>query len=151
MRAAGSPNHPWEPGRLKKLADFKLGWMHGAQYWINPKSTPETIERDFKAMAEEDHINYVRLAFWVCYVGKKIDYTLFDACFEAAARHNIKLNPALPQIPGWQDGKSDDPAVRQAFKEHIAEIIRRYKNKPALGFWTVEMEPSRNWKSHLHR
>ena len=87
--------------------------MHGAQYWINPQSTPAVDRARLPQMAEEDNINYVRLAFWNCGPGKKIDYTLFDACFDAAQRHHIRLNPALPQIPGWQDGRSDDPAARQ--------------------------------------
>ena len=139
--AAGSPNHPWEPGRLKKLADFKLGWMHGAQYMINPKSTPETIERDFKAMAEEDNINYVRLAFWGCSVGKKIDYTLFDACFEAAARHSIKLNPALPQIPGWRTASR---MIRPCDR-----LSRSISNRSSAATRTSRLWASGRWKWSL--
>ena len=110
--------------------------------------TPASIEKDFKAIAEEDNINAVRLPFWALfYPGKQIDWTLADACFDAAAKYNVKINPVLPQIPGWVDGSADDPNVRQKYKEHIQKIVAHFKDKPALAMWTVDIEPSRSYKT----
>ena len=121
VRIPASPDRPWEPAQLNKLARFQARLDARRHNTDQSESTPQSIEHDFQAMAEEDNINYVRLAFWGCVPGKKIDYTLFDACFRSAQRHKIKLNPALPQIPGWQDGKSDAAEVRQTYKEHIQD------------------------------
>ena len=127
--------------------NYKLGYIHGAQYWVNPGATPESIENDFRLMAEEDYINCARLAFWGMSVGNPIDFTLWDVCFASAARHGIMLNPVLPQIPGWIDGGGDDPKVRLAYGEHITSIVKRYKDESALAMWTVDIEPSRSWRA----
>ena len=147
LRTPGSPTRSWEPDRLKSYVDPQMGWMHGTQYWINPGSTPESIDEDFRNMAREDHINFVRLQFWAYPPGVAVEYPLHDACFDAGAKYGIKINPAFPQVPGWLVGKSDDPDVRAKYKEHIRGIIAHYKNHPALSFWTLDIEPTRSWKA----
>ncbi|MCX7017520.1 MAG: beta-galactosidase trimerization domain-containing protein [bacterium] len=137
---------PGQPERLKSFLNLKPGYLHGTQYWINPDSTPESIREDFRKMAEEDNINFVRLALWTMPPGTPLDFTKYDVCFKAAEQYKIKITPAFPQIPGWVNGKSDDPAVRQTYKEHIQKIVAHFRNEPALLMWTMDIEPSRGWK-----
>lgn len=76
---------------LPSYRDYRLGYVHGVQYWMNPGFTTESIENDFRRMSEEDNIDCARLAFWGMSVGKPIDFTLWDVCFVSASRHNIIL------------------------------------------------------------
>ena len=144
--AAPAGRYTFASPRASSYQAGGLGYIHGAQYWLNPSATPASIEDEFRRMAEEDHLNTVRLAFWGMAPGRTPDFTLWDVCFAAAARHGIRINVALPQIPGWIDGGADDPAVRQTYREHIQTIVRHYRDAPALGWWTVDIEPSRNWR-----
>lgn len=140
------------PPTAASYRDTAIGFIHGAQYWINPDTTPESIDRDFKRIAQEDHLNSLRMPFWDVFyytegrVLTDADFRLVDACFDAADRYGIKLNPVLPQIRGWLDGTSDKPSIRQAYKEYIQTLVRRYKDKPALAMWTIDIEPSRSYK-----
>ena len=125
-----------------------LGWMHGAQYWINLSATPDSIEDDFRIMAEEDHINLVRIAFWMW---RDFEQTVpqeawdnYDACFRAGKKYGIKINPAFYSVNGYSDGGSDDPQIRQAWKEYIQQFVLRYKDEPALAFWTSDVEAFRS-------
>ena len=136
----------YRPTPASHYRNNKVGFIHGVQYWVNPDATEESIDEDFKHMAEEDQINGARLAFWTIPLGANFDYTRFDACFRSAARHGVKINPVLPQIPGWLNGGADDPDIRKAYKEQIQKVISRYKDEPALAMWTVDIEPSRSWK-----
>ncbi len=126
-----------------------MGFIHGVQYWVNPGVSDESIMEDFRKMAQEDKINGARLAFWTMPVGIDPEPKLkkFDVCFKAAAQYGVKLNPVLPQLPGWLDGQADKPENRLAYKEHIQKLVSRYKDEPALGMWTVDIEPSRSWKA----
>lgn len=150
-RLPAEATRPWEPPVTASHPDLShFGWMHGTQYWLNPGVTAEMIERDFRTMAEEDQINYVRLAMWQYFPGipgerMALDYPTYDACFDAAQRHGIKITLAMPQIPGYWLGGADDPANRERWRTHIQGIVRRFKDKPALALWTVELESIRGW------
>ncbi|MEI7634415.1 MAG: beta-galactosidase trimerization domain-containing protein [bacterium] len=147
--SAVTPFRPaWYPQKPDNYRDYKVGFINGVQYWVNADSTTQSIEADFQKMAEEDHINGARLAFWTIRLDLlPFDFTKFDACFDAAERFKIKLNTVLPQIPGWIDGRADDPLTRADYKNKIQAIVKRYKDKPALAMWTVDIEPSRSWKT----
>ena len=136
------------PKKADNYCDYNIGFIHGAQYWVHQDATAASIEKDFKAIAEEDNINAVRLPFWGTVftpASKLIGHSQMPA-FDAALKYNVRINPVLPQIPGWVDGSADDPNVHQKYKEHIQKIVAHFKDKPSLAIWTVDIEPSRSYK-----
>jgi hypothetical protein len=139
----------WFPAVPDTYTGNGIGFIHGVQYWVNPGATPQSIDDDFRAMAQEDCINAARIAFWALFPPyRDPDWKLADACFDSALRYKIKLNPVLPQIPGWVDGSADDPNIRQKYRDYIHKIVAHFKDKPALAMWTVDIEPSRSYKAN---
>ena len=73
--SAVTPFRPaWYPQKPDNYRDYKVGFINGVQYWVNADSTTQSIEADFQKMAEEDHINGARLAFWTI----RLDLLPFD-------------------------------------------------------------------------
>lgn len=134
------------PERLGAHVPSPMGFVHGAQYWVNPGATLDSIREDFRRMAAEDQFTAARLAFWTIPVGHEPDWTLWDACFEAAESQGVWLNPVLPYYPGWVTGGADDPENQKVFRDHVQMLVGRYKDEPMLALWTVDIEPSRAWK-----
>ena len=102
---------------------------HGARCWIDPDSR-SSIKEDFGKMAEKGrHWIFVRLALWGIAPDLRWISQVLMSFFAAAGN---QITAALPQIPGWVNGRSNNSAgVRRAFKDHIVKIINHFKNKPA--------------------
>ena len=69
----------------------------GAQIWIEPGQTPDEIDRWF-AVLESSHMPVARLFLMWNYIEPerdRWDFTLYDAAFRAAERHNVRVVATL--------------------------------------------------------
>jgi beta-galactosidase len=125
----------------------------GCQVWLEPDDSPERVDMLF-ARAGEAGLNLARIFLmwpWIESQPGRWDFGVFDAAFEAAARHRIAIKATLTANSGpWHVGT---PAVLHshtgflgeeqfpAIREYVRRCVERYRKHPALGQWILWNEP----------
>ena len=119
----------------------------GAQVFIEPGQTPHQIDEWYGQM-EEAGMTVCRIRLFQQYMENADgtwDFSLFDAAFDAARRHHVKVYGTLfpttdrTDIGGWKFPA--DEAQHQSFARFIAAIVSHYSKHPALKGWVIINEP----------
>lgn len=127
----------------------------GAQLYINPTDSPQKI-RNWVRQMDGAGFTLIRLFLnrsEIERIPDQYDFSLYDPCFDEAARYGIgivaTLSPAT--APGYmklttasQDlANIDDPEVWDKAMAFVRETVRHYKGHAALDSWILWNEPSR--------
>ncbi len=155
FRQGGRPFLPWG------VNYFTTDWVSGK---FLGSSNPLVWERDFAEM-EKSGINFVRTGVWNDYwdlidrLSGEVHESVLDsleAFLLSAARHNIQIHFTFwafdPQtllrrpfeqslIRGAGSNPYTDPIARQAQKNYVQSVVRRFKDVPFLT-WDLINEPS---------
>ncbi|MDY3979179.1 MAG: beta-galactosidase trimerization domain-containing protein [Tidjanibacter sp.] len=120
----------------------------GAQIFIEPGQTPEQIDSYFELMEQNGlEVGRVRL-FGSHIIGSdgKYDYSLYDAAFRSAERHNIKLfatlfptTDELTDVGGFKFPRSERHL--EEIDNYIRTTVNHFKTYPALYCWVLQNEP----------
>ena len=125
----------------------------GAQVWLEPDDSAERVDHLFHMLAESG-MGWARLFLmwpWIEPQPDEWDFSLFDAAFDAAARHGIRIKATLTANSGpWHIGTPsvlhsftgvlDDEQV-PAMERYVRQCVKRYKDHPAMGQWLLWNEP----------
>ena len=119
----------------------------GAQVFIEPGQTAEDID-EFFSILERNHMKVARIRMFGAHMfrGDQPDYSLYDAAFDAAQRHGIKIFATLfPTTDELHDvGGFKFPRSKQHLQEiddYIRNVVRHFKGHPALSVWVLQNEP----------
>jgi beta-galactosidase len=124
----------------------------GAQVWIEPGQTATQIDGWF-ATLEAAHMRLARLFVMWPYVQPNRttwDFTLYDAAFQAAGSHHVRiiatLTPSgLPVFLGGDgtqgQGIAKSKIQELAAEEYMRRVVRRYRSSRALDSWILLNEP----------
>ncbi|MEM7627565.1 MAG: beta-galactosidase [Planctomycetota bacterium] len=136
----------------------------GSQIWLEEDDTPERVEALF-AQAAEVGLGWARLIFvwpWLQPAPETPpddwNWALWDAAFDAAQRHGIKVKVTLTANSGpWHWGTPSmlhshtglmDEAMWPPSRAYVEACVRRYAKHPALGQWILWNEPfDEGWES----
>jgi len=126
----------------------------GAQIWIEPGQTRAQIDGWFGQLAEL-HMPVARIfVMWSQVEARpgQWDFTLYDEAFRAAEKDHVRIVATLtpsgpPAFRGGNGTQGRDVvgslAAQQAAAVYIREVVRRYRNSPALDSWLLLNEPGR--------
>lgn len=119
----------------------------GAQVFIEPGQTAEDID-EFFSILERNHMKVARIRMFGAHMfrGDQPDYSLYDAAFDAAQRHGVKIFATLfPTTDELHDvGGFKFPGSKQHLQEiddYIRNVVRHFKGHPALSVWVLQNEP----------
>lgn len=119
----------------------------GAQVYIEPGQTAEEIESWFSIMAEYN-MTVCRIRMDETHMAQadgSWDFTLYDAAFEAAERHDVRVFATLfPANTGTGVGgfKFPKDAVHLAsIERYIGAVVPHFSKHPALFAWVLQNEP----------
>lgn len=119
----------------------------GAQVYIEPGQTAEEIEGWFSIMAEYD-MTVCRIRMDETHMAQADgtwDFALYDAAFEAAERHGIRVFATLfpantdTGVGGFKFPK--DAAHLAAIGRYIRAVVPHFSKHPALFAWVLQNEP----------
>lgn len=128
----------------------------GSQLFINCTDTPERV-RFLVGKMRENGLRLIRLfMLWDDLESRKgkWDFSLYDACFEAAQQHEMQVVPTLMAVspPGWMrltrgpqsTADLDDPSFWNGpAHDYVCKVVKRYAGHPALHSWILWNEPGR--------
>ncbi len=119
----------------------------GAQVYIEPGQTPEEIEGWFSIMAEYD-MTVCRIRMDETHMAQadgSWDFTLYDAAFDAAERHGVRVFATLyPANTGTGVGGfkfPKDAAHLASIECYIGAVVPHFSKHPALFAWVLQNEP----------
>lgn len=119
----------------------------GAQVYIEPGQTAEEIEGWFSIMAEYD-MTVCRIRMDETHMAQadgSWDFALYDAAFEAAERHGVRVFATLfPANTGTGVGGfkfPEDAAHLAAIGRYIEAVVPHFSKHPALFAWVLQNEP----------
>lgn len=127
----------------------------GAQVWVEPGMSEQLIARQFQIL-KEMNMPVARLFLvwnWMEPEQGKWSFTLYDQCFEHAAKNGVKIVATLmPNQPpayvgpaGYYKVQDGAAAKTQADKDaqavYINQVVTHYAKHPALGAWMLMNEP----------
>ncbi|WP_425421689.1 beta-galactosidase trimerization domain-containing protein [Phaeodactylibacter xiamenensis] len=119
----------------------------GAQVYIEPGQTAEEIEGWFSIMAKYD-MTVCRIRMDETHMAQangSWDFTLYDAAFDAAERHGVRvfatLFPANTRtgVGGFKFPK--DAAHLASIERYIGAVVPHFSKHPALFAWVLQNEP----------
>lgn len=119
----------------------------GAQIFVEPGQSPEHVDSFFQTL-EENSFSACRIRMFESYMRQPDgtwDFSLFDAAFESAQKHNVQIWCTLfpetekTDIGGWKFPYDEKRKVQ--FAGYIAAVTEHYKNHPALRGWVLINEP----------
>lgn len=126
----------------------------GSQLLINEEDTPQQV-RDWVLQMSENGLKVIRLFMvWGQLEPRAGEWTFdkYDACFEQASMSGLTVVPTLMSgsPPGWmrltnsmQDlADLDDPSYKERAADYIANVVKRYRDHPALDSWVLWNEPT---------
>jgi hypothetical protein len=126
----------------------------GTQIWIERNDSAERIDILFAKAAATGH-GWVRIFLmwpWVEASPGEWDFRIYDAAFDAGARHGLKLKATLTCNSGpWHIGTPAmlhshtgflSPDQREPMREYIRRCVQRYHQHPALAQWILWNEPN---------
>lgn len=119
----------------------------GAQVYIEPGQNPEQIDNWFATLAEHD-MTVCRIRMDETHMAKENgvwDFELYDAAFDAAQRHGVKVFATLfPANTGEGVGGfkfPEDAAHLAAIEQYTEAVVTHFKAHPALYAWVLQNEP----------
>lgn len=119
----------------------------GAQVFIEPGQTAADID-EFFSILERNHMKVARIRMFGAHIfrGAEPDYSLYDAAFDAAERHGVKIFATLfPTTDELHDvGGFKFPKSKQHLREideYIRDVVKHFKDHPALSVWVLQNEP----------
>lgn len=125
----------------------------GAQLWLERDDTPERVDH-LVAQAAACGLGRLRIFVmwpWIEPAPGQWEFSLYDAAFDAAARHGIGIKATLTTGSGpWHVGTPGvqhsqaltlDGDQRPAMKRYLEQIVQRYSGHPALAQWILWNEP----------
>jgi len=130
----------------------------GAEIYLEPGQTPQQVDHWVKVLSESN-MSVARVFMMWNYMEPEPgvwDFALYDALFESAEKHGIKITATLvPNSPPFHWGKIffyrthdmrmyEKEEYRKMSEFYIQKIVERYKNSPALDSWWLYNEPSGN-------
>lgn len=119
----------------------------GAQVFVEPGQTAEDID-EFFSILERNHMKVARIRLFGAHIfrGDNPDYSLYDAAFDAAERHGVKIFATLfPTTDELHDvGGFKFPHSKQHLQEideYVRNVVKHFKDHPALSVWVLQNEP----------
>lgn len=125
----------------------------GAQLWLERRDSAQRVERLIEQAAASG-LGLLRIFLmwpWMEPTPGRWVFDPFDAAFEAAARHGIRIKATLTANSGpWHIGTPSvlhsltmtlSSAQRPAMRRYIETCVRRYAGHAALGQWIIWNEP----------
>lgn len=119
----------------------------GAQVFIEPGQTAEEIDGFFRTL-EQNGMRIARIRMFGAHMfrGAEPDFTLYDAAFDAAHRHGIRLfatlfppTDELNDVGGFKFPRSK--AHLEEVRRYIRCVVSHFAPKPALCAWVLQNEP----------
>ncbi len=120
----------------------------GAQVFIEPGQTPQEIDNLFSVM-EDCGMKVGRIRMFGSHMQKtdeNWDFSLYDAAFESAARHGVKLfatlfpfTDELNDVGGFKFPHSEEHLAE--VDEYVKAVVGHFKDKKALECWVLQNEP----------
>ena len=116
----------------------------GAQVFIEPGQTPQEIDNLFSVM-EDCGMKVGRIRMFGSHMQKtdgNWDFSLYDAAFESAARHGVKLfatlfpfTDELNDVGGFKFPHSEEHLAE--VDEYVKAVVSHFKDKKALECWVL--------------
>ncbi len=125
----------------------------GAQVFIEPGQTENSIEHWFKTLADHDmpvcrirmFQEHLQQDFLPTGTADSIyDFSLYDYAFDMAAKYNVKVFATLFPTTGANVGGFKFPRDEQHLQnisDYIQEVVTHYKDHPAMDTWVLQNEP----------
>lgn len=126
----------------------------GCQVWVEPHESAARVDLLFARLADAG-LGWARLFLmwpWIEEQPGAWDFGVFDMCFDAAARHGVRIKATLTANSGpWHIGT---PSVlhshtgflraeqRAPMRRYIEQCVSRYAGHPGLGQWILWNEPT---------
>ena len=120
----------------------------GAQVFIEPGQSAEEIDIFFRTL-KENGMQVARIRMFGSHMlrdGSEPDFTLYDAAFDAAHRHGIRLfatlfpvTDELNDVGGFKFPRSK--AHLKEIRNYIHTVVSHFADKPALYTWVLQNEP----------
>ena len=131
-------------------------------YWQNPKFGRKEVEEDMRRI-RENNFNIIRAFIWWEEIESKkgeFNFAMHDILFEAAAKYGISIMETFGlYLPIWLKKELaaqgiddsdrrypcfDRPEVMHPMRNYLEQVVKRYKNAPALAIWNLWNEPSKS-------
>ncbi|MGO8751974.1 MAG: beta-galactosidase [Thermoguttaceae bacterium] len=141
-------------GPLDSLAAVRSRVRIGAEIFLDPGCTPEEIRMHFRRMKEVG-LSVARMFIIWDHIERQPGqwrFDLYDQAYAAAAANGISVLTTLcpEDPPGWArqtpfyHGKLplNTPELRERGAEYVRRVVRRYKDHPAQGPWSLQNEPA---------
>jgi hypothetical protein len=125
----------------------------GAQLWLEQEDSPDRVEY-LVEQAARSGFGLLRIFLmwpWIQPEPETWTYELFDAAFEAAARHGVRIKATLTANSGpWHVGNpgvqhsmslTRSAKLRPAMRTYIENCVNRYAGHEGLGQWVLWNEP----------
>ncbi len=116
----------------------------GAQVFIEPRQGKERVEKWFSLLAEHG-MSTSRIRLFENHIrdGNHWNYEIYDFAFDMAAKYNIKLLvtlfPSDNSVGGFKFPR--DEKHLNEIAEYIKNVVRHFKNHPAMDCWVLQNEP----------
>lgn len=125
----------------------------GAQVFVEPGQTASEIDRLFRTLAQNDmQVARIRLFGAHMLRSDDVDFRLYDAAFDAAQRHGIRLfatlfppTDELKDVGGFKFPRSK--AHLEEVRRYIRTVVPHFASKPALYAWVLQNEPGTGGRS----
>jgi beta-galactosidase len=138
-----------------QLAELNRQLRVGAEFFLNPTETQESVQRHFDLM-RQNGLTLARIfIIWddVERTPGNWDFTRYDWTYDAAARSGIKIVATLcaEDPPGWvrktpfyhNRTNLNDPEIRRHAAAYISKVVNRYRGHTAQGVWLLMNEPEK--------
>jgi Beta-galactosidase/Beta-galactosidase trimerisation domain len=153
-RLAGQTPRDTSAPRAASAESRHVNSRLGSQIWLERDLTAEEVRQLVDSAADVGFGQLRVFLMWPWIQSESPehwDFRLFDAVFDAAAEHGIKIKATLTANSGpWWLGTGSvlhsqtmtlDPSFRPRMEAYIAACVTRYSNHPALGQWILWNEP----------
>ncbi|MFM9328201.1 beta-galactosidase [Paenibacillus mesotrionivorans] len=127
----------------------------GSQLFINKEDTPEQVRRWVCQMGENGLLVIRLFMVWEQLEPEKDkwEFANYDACFDQALECGLAVVPTLMSgsPPGWMHltdsmqelADLDDPSFEASSANYIDQVVKRYRDHPAMDSWILWNEPTR--------
>ena len=138
-----------------QLAELNRQLRVGAEFFLNPTETEESVHRHFDLMRQNGMTLARIFIIWddVERAPGKWDFSRYDWIYDAAARSGIKIVATLcaEDPPGWvrktpfyhNRTNLNDPDIRRHAVAYISKVVNRYRGHTAQGVWLLMNEPEK--------
>ena len=122
----------------------------GSELWLDGSENVETIDEMMRKMAENGLLLARVFVMWhhIEPAEGLLDFTLYDAVFNAAERNGVAVVPTLTAVYPPQWAVAPDIAIGwedchwQLVRRHVHDVVGRYANSPVLDSWILWNEPT---------